>query len=81
MAEAERLAWVKKAVCDGLNLDGSHFDALVKHKDGAKLRAFLQEAPTSSESWLLFHAGTEADAPDVAPVAQAAAPAADPASR
>jgi hypothetical protein len=61
MAEAmeARKAWVKKAVCDGLNLDGKYFDALCKHADGKKLREFLKEEPAASEAWLLFYTANE----------------------
>jgi len=60
-AEAARIAWVKRAVCDGLNLEGKHFDDLVEHTDGEQLRAFLKEDALSSEAWLLLYAAEEID--------------------
>ena len=59
-AEAARLAWVKRVVCDGLHLEGKYFD---EHSDSKLLRAFLKEEKLATEAWLLFYAGTELDAP------------------
>ena len=64
-AEAQRIAWIKQGVCDGLSLEEKYFDDLVQHPvDGPQLKAFLKEEELSAESWLLFYAATELEGAD-----------------
>ena len=64
-AEAQRIAWIKQGVCDGLRLEEKYFDDLVQHPvDGPQLKAFLKEEELSAESWLLFYAATELEGAD-----------------
>jgi hypothetical protein len=59
-SDASRIAWIKKGVCEGLNLETKYFDDLVQHPvDGPQLKAFLKEEALTAETWLLFYAATE----------------------
>ena len=49
--EAARVAWIKKGVLAGLNLEAKFFDDLLRHPtEGPQLKAFLKE-PARGGEW------------------------------
>ena len=75
---AARVAWVKDQVCNGLNVDPKHFEAMLEREDGDKahLVKFLEEEALDERSSLLFYPIEEpldGPAPAPAPAAPAAA--------